>query len=154
MDQRSVCLFFDKQSLSDSVIHENLVVVLGSNTIASSSVTRYFTRVLWTPDKEKRPISGCADVFGQAIRTALDEQPFSSMRNIARRMCIPTTAMWSRVTNSIGFTVKHIRRAPDKLNDAQHAVRAQMSNELLAILLLAEDKAWQYFVTLDESWFY
>jgi hypothetical protein len=43
---------------------------------------------------------------------------------------------------------------PYKLNDAKLAARGQMSNELLTILRSAEHQAWQYFVILDESWFY
>jgi hypothetical protein len=41
--------------------------------------------MLWIPGKEARPISGDSDVIDQATRTALDEQPFSSVRNIAKR---------------------------------------------------------------------
>jgi hypothetical protein len=43
---------------------------------------------------------------------------------------------------------------PHKLNEAKLAARVQVLNKLLTILRLAEHQGWQYFVTLDESWFY
>jgi hypothetical protein len=49
------------------------------------------------------------DVGDQAIRTALDEQPFSSLPKITKRTCIPITIVWWRLTNSISFVVKHLR---------------------------------------------
>jgi hypothetical protein len=86
MDQRSICLFLDRQGLSASVIHEQLVAVLGPDAIVDSIITSNLRRLLWTPDTEARPISGGPDIVDQAIRTAVDEQPFSSVRSIAKRM--------------------------------------------------------------------
>jgi hypothetical protein len=40
-----------------------------------------------------------------------------------------------------------------KLKDAKLATRVQVSNELLTMLRSAEYQCWQYFITLDESWF-
>jgi hypothetical protein len=47
--------------------------VLGPDAVADSSVTGYLRRLLWTLDKEARPISGGPDVFDQAIQKAFDE---------------------------------------------------------------------------------
>jgi hypothetical protein len=52
MDQRSICLFIDKQWLPTSVIYENFVAILDPGAIAHSIVTGYVREVVWTPDKE------------------------------------------------------------------------------------------------------
>jgi hypothetical protein len=41
-----------------------------------------------------------------------------------------------------------------KLNDAKLAARVQMSNEFLTIIYSAQHQGWQYFIALDESWFF
>jgi hypothetical protein len=83
-----------------------------------------------------------SDVFDQVIRTAFDKQLFSSVHNISKRKYIPTATAWWRLTNSIGFVVKHLHSVPHKSNRAKLAARIQMSNELLTILYLAEHKWW------------
>jgi hypothetical protein len=62
--------------------------------------------------------------------------------------------VWWRLTNSIGFVVKHLRRVPHKLNDGKLAVRVQMPKELLTILHFAEHQEWPSFMGFDELWFY
>jgi hypothetical protein len=46
------------------------------------------------------------DIVDQATRTALDEEPFLSVRNIAKRTCVSATTVWSRLTNFFDFVVK------------------------------------------------
>jgi hypothetical protein len=58
--------------------------------------------------------------------------------------------MWWRLTNRIGFVVKHLRCVSDKLNGAKLAARVQISNELLMTIRSAEHQRWSYVVTLDE----
>jgi hypothetical protein len=81
---------------------------------------------------------GRSDVVDQIILTALDENLFLPMRNLAKRTCIPITLVLQWLTNSIDFVVKHLRWISHKLNDAQLVARIQMLNELLRIVYLAE----------------
>jgi hypothetical protein len=93
MDQHSICLFPDRQWPSAPIISQQLIAVLGLGAIAYSSVTGYLSGLLWVPDKEARPIPGDPDAADQAILTALDEQPFSSVHNIAKRTFISETTL-------------------------------------------------------------
>jgi hypothetical protein len=93
-------------------------------------------------------------VIDQAILAMLDNHLFSSVRNLAKRTCTLLPTVWRQLTRSIGFAVKHCRWVPYKLSDAQLTARAQMSNERLRIFRSAEHQGWQYFMILDELWFY
>jgi hypothetical protein len=65
---------------------------------------------LRTPDSGQRGEANIRgpDVVDQAIRTAFDEQPFSSVRKTVKKTCISTTPVWWRLTNSIGFVMKYL----------------------------------------------
>jgi hypothetical protein len=73
-------------------------------------------------------------VIAQAILKKLQELPSSSVRELAKRRCIPLTTFYRRLANSMRFVVKHLRLVLHKLNEAQLAAKVQMSNELLGIL--------------------
>jgi hypothetical protein len=138
MYQWSICLFLDKQGFSAFDIHRQLVDVLKTEAIAYSTVRRYLREVLWTAVKAERTETETHDVFAQAILAALDELPFSSVRGLAKRTCIPPTPVYRWLTNSMRFIVKHLRWVPHKLNEAQLAARIQISNELLGIVRSAQ----------------
>jgi hypothetical protein len=55
MDQRSICLFLNRQRLSALDIHGQLVAVLGSDAIANSSVTKYLRGKRCTVVEEVMP---------------------------------------------------------------------------------------------------
>jgi hypothetical protein len=95
-----------------------------------------------------------SNAVDQAILAALEERPFSSVRDLAKRTCILLYTIHWRLTNSISFVVKHLRWIPRRLNEAQLAARVQISSELLRIIRSVEYYGWQYLLTFDESWFY
>jgi hypothetical protein len=76
------------------------------------------------------------------------------VQNLAKRTCIPQIVVWQRLTNYIGFIVKYLYLVLYKMNNIQLPTKAQMSNELLRIVRSIEYQGWQYFITLDELWFY
>jgi hypothetical protein len=55
MDQRSICFFLDKQGFSTLNIHVHFTAVLGSDTIAYSTITKYVKGTLYTVDMEVIP---------------------------------------------------------------------------------------------------
>jgi hypothetical protein len=147
MDQRSICLFLDRQGFSASDIHGQFVSVFGSDAIAYSTVTKYLRWMRCIADKEVTWKLESPNVVDQTIPAALDEHTFSSVRDLTKRTCILPTTVWRWLTNSIGSVVKHLRSVSHKLNDAQLAARVQMSNELSRILRSPEHQNWQYFIT-------
>jgi hypothetical protein len=60
----------------------------------------------------------------QETMAALDEHPFSSVREAAKRTYVLPTTIWQSLINSIGCVVKHLYWVPYKLNDGQLATRA------------------------------
>jgi hypothetical protein len=52
-------------------------------------------------------------VIDQAILDAINHYPFSSIWELARLTCIPTTTIHRHLTQSLGFVVKHIHWIPD-----------------------------------------
>jgi hypothetical protein len=109
MDQRSICLFLALKGLSARAVSNELIAILGADAIAYSTVTkrlrqRQFTSILVDPPEEIVII-----VLDQAIIDVLEQYPFSSIQELTRFTCIPTTTVHRRLTQSLGFVVKHLR---------------------------------------------
>jgi hypothetical protein len=90
-------------------IHRQLVDVLETEIIAYSTVTRYLRESLWTARKTERTERETQDVVAQAILATLEELPFSSVRELSKRTCTSSTIVYRRLTNSMGFVLKHLR---------------------------------------------
>jgi hypothetical protein len=54
MDQRSICLYLNRKGLSAHAIHDKLVQVIGSDSVAYSKVIFYLRASHWTAGKEER----------------------------------------------------------------------------------------------------
>jgi hypothetical protein len=108
MDQRSICLFLDRQRFSASDIHGQHVTILGSDAIAYSTVTKHLRGTQYTADKEVIIKLEGLDAINQAILAALDEYLFSSVQDLSKRIYISPTMVWRRVTNFINFVVMHL----------------------------------------------
>jgi hypothetical protein len=114
-------LFLPIKRLSPQGIGSEFVIVLGLNAIPYSRVTehrgqRQFPSV--PCDTSERPPN---TVIDNAILNALKKQPVSSIRELAKFTCIPTTTVHRHLTPSLGFVVKHLRRVPHSLTDTQKA---------------------------------
>jgi hypothetical protein len=110
----------------------------------------------WPSSQAATPIavpSGLDD-SDEAILSALDENPFASVHQLSPRTHIPTTTVYRRRTESLGFTARHLRWVPHALSEEQRAQRVDLSRELLRTLQVQRDCAWHDIVTLDKSWFY
>jgi hypothetical protein len=154
MDQRVICLFLALKGLSTRAIHGELGAVLGLDAVAYSTVTKYFRKgrlpcTLLEPLEE--PAIAMID---DAILSALEKQPFSSIRELANLTCIPATTVYRPLTHSLGFIVKHLRWVPHSLSATQKAQRVTLANQLLLELRSIKHHGWHFVVTLDESWFY
>jgi hypothetical protein len=90
----------------------------------------------------------------QAILDSLEQHPFSSIRELARLTCIPTTTIRRHLMQSLDFTVKHFRWVPHTLTPTRKPERATLSIELLHQLRSIERHSWQFIITFDEPWFY
>jgi hypothetical protein len=128
--------------------------VLGLHAIDSSTVTRYLRQrqlpVIFPEPSDEPPTT----IIDDAILEALDRQPFSSVRELAKLPGIPTTRVYRHLTKSLGLVLKHLRWVPHTLTDTQKGQRVTLSNRLLLKLLSIKHNGWHFVITLDESWFY
>jgi histone-lysine N-methyltransferase SETMAR len=101
------------------------------------------------PDVEHGPVD-------EAILTALAEFPFSSVRERSLRICLPRSTVHPHrhLTQSLRFTVRHLRWVPHFLTAEQKQIRLQVALELLQVLSVQSTRQWHDIVTLDESWIY
>jgi hypothetical protein len=87
MDQRSIVLFRAMKGLSARGIHDELIAVLASDVTADSTVTNYLRQSRFPPiivDPSQEPPTIVAD---DAILDALEQQPFSLVRELAKTTC-------------------------------------------------------------------
>jgi hypothetical protein len=121
MDQPLICLSLAIRELSAQAIHNELVTVLAPDAIAYSTLTKYprqrqFPSVPCDPCEE--PLN---TVIDNTILDAVKKQPFSSIREMAKPTCIPTTTVHRHSTRSLGFIVKHLCWVSRSLTDTQKA---------------------------------
>jgi hypothetical protein len=142
-------------------IHDDLVWTLGKDAVVYSTVTKYARSAQFSGRKEATPPEApdveCSPVY-EAIFAALAEFPFpfSSVRELAPRICLPRSTVHPHrhLTQSLRFTVQHLRWAPHFLTAEQKQIRVQMAIELLHVLSVQSTRQWHDIITLDESWIY
>jgi hypothetical protein len=121
MDQRSICLFLAMKRLSAREVHNELVAVLGLDAIGYSTVTRYL-RQRQVPASSPGP---CDEppmtIIDDEILEALDKQPFSSVKELAKFPCVPITTVYRQLTRSLGSILKHRCWVPHALTGSQKA---------------------------------
>jgi hypothetical protein len=69
-----------------------------------------------------------AIVIESAILDALAQSPFSSIRKLAGLTLIPTTTVYRRLTQLLGFVVKHLRWVPHTLTPTHKTKRSTLFN--------------------------
>jgi hypothetical protein len=112
MDQKPIALYLRMKWMAVDTIHDGLVRTLGKDAVASSTTTKYARSVQFSGRKEVTPSEApdleCSPV-DEAIFTTLAEFPFpfSSVRELSRRICLPRSAMHPHphLTQSLRFTV-------------------------------------------------
>jgi hypothetical protein len=112
MDQRSIVLYLNRKGLMARVIHDDLVAMLGEEAIAYSTVTKYLCEAQTRPDDATplpEEISTHIDDSDEAILGALEELPFSSVRQLSDATNLPKTTVFRRLSENLGFTAHHLR---------------------------------------------
>jgi hypothetical protein len=112
MDQKPIMLCLRMKGMALDGIHDDLIRTLGNDAVAYSTVTKYARSAQFSgrkeatrpeaPDVEHSPVD-------EAIPTALAEFPFSSVRELSRRICLPRSSVHRHLTQSFCFMVRHLR---------------------------------------------
>jgi hypothetical protein len=161
MDQKPIVLYLRMKGMGLDAIHDDLVRTLGKDAVAYSTVTKYARSAQFSGRKEATPPEA-PDVerspVDEAKLTGLAEFPFpfSSVNELSLRNCLPrsTVNRHRRVTQSLRFTVRHLRWVPHFLTGEQKQIRVKMAIELLQVLLVQRTRQWHHVLILDESWVY
>jgi hypothetical protein len=156
MDQKAIVLYLNMKGMALNAIHHDLVETLGEKAVAYSTGTKYARSSRFTLDKETappEPMDVGLNAVDQAILTALADYPFLSVRELSRRICLPRSTVHRHLTQSLRFTIRHLRSVPHALTAEQKELRVHMAGELLRILAVQGTRQWHGIITLDESWF-
>jgi hypothetical protein len=111
MTQRPIGACSSLKGLSTRENHDDIVATLGPDAVSFSSVTRYLREAPFPPSK---PEPYPADVqrglndSDQVILPALDDNPFASVRQLSRPNHLPSTTVYRRLTQSLGFVARQL----------------------------------------------
>jgi hypothetical protein len=83
------------------------------------------------------------DSVDAVILKALTDNPFSFVCELSRLTCLSRSLVHQRLTESLGFTVRHPRQILHRLSDDQKLVRVNLSREFLRVLQKQQTRAWQ-----------
>jgi hypothetical protein len=137
MDQKTIVLCLRMKGMLLDAIHEYLVRTLGTDAVTYPTVAKYALSAKFSPKKD-RPSSETAVVesstVDDAILAALADYPFSSIRELSRRTCLPRPTVHRHLTHSLRFIIRHLRWIPHFLTAEQKRIRVDTSRELLHAL--------------------
>jgi hypothetical protein len=134
MAQRPIVVYLSLKGMSAREIHDDIVATIGPDTASYSSVTRYLREAQFPPSKpEPRPAGVQRDLndSDQAILAALEDSVFSWARQLSRLTHLPSTTVYRRLTQLLGFVARYLRCVPHALSDAQKGERVGLSQRLL-----------------------
>jgi hypothetical protein len=117
MMHRPIVAYFSLKRISAREIHEDIVVTIGPDAVSYSSVqfssvTRYLGEARSPPSKpETLPadVQRDLDDSDQTILAALEDRPFASVRQLSQLTHLPSTIVYRRLTQSLGFVARHLR---------------------------------------------
>jgi hypothetical protein len=162
MSQKPIVLYLRMKEIALDAIRNDLVRTLGKDAVAYSMVTKYARRAQFSGRKEATPPEAPdveRSLVNEAILTALAEFPFpfSSVRELSRRICLPRSTVRPHPT---GTSRNHFASPCDTF-DGSHtfdggteADSGPDGNRTIASPLGAKQRQWHGIVTLREPWIY
>jgi hypothetical protein len=96
MDLESITLYLTMKHLGALEIHAEINNVLGQSTVGYSTITGYLEKQSFphsSESAEEEAEVGSSDPRNLALAQALNEQPFASLRQLAKRTLIPATTI-------------------------------------------------------------
>jgi hypothetical protein len=134
-------------------IHDDLVATLGTDAISyklsvcNSLPSRSETGHL-QPREPYSKLNIEPDDCGEAILLALNEQSFSSIRQLARLTHLPRTTVHMRLTQPLGFQIRHLGWVPHRLSEIQQSNRVELSRIFVSLLTTQQERCWHDVLTL------
>jgi hypothetical protein len=84
----------------------------------------------------------------------LEKEPFSSAYSLAEALDVSPVTVLSRLHNSLGMKIFHLRWVPHQLTDVLRQVRVAKCGELLRALEAMQRTHFRHVITDDENWCY
>ena len=157
MDQNKFIMKMAQEGSKCDEIEISLHEEFGRRAFKKSTIYKHIRETKFNEnddDKKKaigRPIDERID---PDIMSVIDENPNSSVRDIAGLLRISTSTVWIHLTESIGMKYALSRWIPHFLSEKNKADRVNLSSELFSVLSNAKRNAWHGIVTGDETWLY
>jgi hypothetical protein len=150
-------LYLILQGIAVVEIHADLGVTLKTEAVCYGSVTRYLrSRSFATsidPGQSESPDPVIIE-SDKAIAVALEEQPFASVRQLARGTYLASSTVYCHLTEKLGSPAQHLHWIPHILSAIDKRVPAQLSFQFLELWGSKVCRSRREIVRFDESWFY
>jgi hypothetical protein len=133
MDQQSIVLYLSSKGLSAVAIHDDFVAALGVEAVSYPSVTRSLREAIFASSNPLGPLpppEHQLDDSDQTFLLALAAQSFASIHELSRLTHRPRTTAHRRLTQYLGFHVRHLRSVPHFLSRCQKLDRLSLSQQL------------------------
>jgi hypothetical protein len=120
MDQKSIGIYLHMKGMNETEIHAHLVKALEDEAMHYATITAYLRSTSFTSSTDPTPEGPLApenDEVDETILLALGEEPFTSIRQLARATHSPKTTVYRRLTQKLDFTVRHLRWVPRTLSE-------------------------------------
>jgi hypothetical protein len=111
MDLRSIVAYLSMKDMNPREIYAEANDTLGADCIGYSTLTKYFREKSFSRsnlDTDSEPKIEEENFSDEAIIEALEEFPFSSLRQIAKRIFIPRNTVRYHLVNSL-YRIRNIR---------------------------------------------
>jgi hypothetical protein len=134
--KKGIIVYLARNGLSLRDISSNLEVTLERETMNYQSVSWYLRAarcVSGNPLPHFGELEPQLDDCDEATLLGLAEQPFVSSRQLARLTHPPKTMVDRRLTQSLGFQVRHLPLVRHFVSDGQQLDRVRLSRELLSV---------------------
>jgi hypothetical protein len=101
MNQKPIVIYLRMEGMALDAIHDDLVCTLGKDAVVYSTVTKYAHSAQFSGRKEATPPEAPGverSPVDEAIFTDLAEFPFSPVRKLSRRICLPRSTVHRHLT--------------------------------------------------------
>jgi hypothetical protein len=128
MDQKPIILYLRMKGMAVDAIHDDFVRTLGKDAVTYSTMPKYARSAQLSGRKETtHPEAPDVErsLVDEAILTVLAEFPFpfSSVRELSRRICLPRSTVHRHLTALLRFTVRDLRWVSHVLTAEQKQIR-------------------------------
>jgi hypothetical protein len=122
MDLESITLYRGMKHFGTVEIDAEINKVHGEGTGVHVTITLVLRKHSCPHSSERTEEAaeiGSSDPIDHAILQALNEQPFVSLRHLAKKILIPASTIRYHLVNRMWYEIKHCREVPHKLSAAQ-----------------------------------